>query len=110
MLESSKVDDSPQHHGFTSGPRNYFIPNIDMKNFDGKDPITWIFHMEQFFDLHQVPNMQKVIIASLYLEPDEFVWYQWIYDHEKEYITSWSIFTEELIPHYGDINRNTFFS
>ena len=42
-LESSKVDDSLQHHGFNSGPRNYFIPKIDMRKFDGKDPITWIF-------------------------------------------------------------------
>ena len=42
-LESSKVDDSLQHHGFNSGPRNYFIPNIDKRKFDGKDPITWIF-------------------------------------------------------------------
>ena len=66
--------------------------------------------MEQFFDLHQVPTMQKVTIASLYLEPDQFVWYQWLCDHKRESIISWSIFTEELIAHYGDINSNTFFS
>ena len=74
-LESSKFDDSLQHHRFNSGPWNYFIPKIDMWKFDGKDPITWIFQMEQLFDLHKVPTMQKVTIASLYLEPDQFVWY-----------------------------------
>ena len=42
-LESSKFDDSLQHHGFNSGPRNSFIPNIYMRKFDGNDPITWIF-------------------------------------------------------------------
>jgi hypothetical protein len=31
------------HQGFKSTPRNYFIPNIDMRKFDGKDPIAWIF-------------------------------------------------------------------
>ena len=41
--ESSKFDDSLQHHGFNSDPRNYFIPKIDMRNFDKKDPIMWIF-------------------------------------------------------------------
>ena len=25
-MESSKVNDSLQHHGFNLGPRNYFIP------------------------------------------------------------------------------------
>ena len=69
-LESSKVDDSLQRPGFNSVPRNYFIPKIDMRKFDGKDPITWIFQMKHFCDQHQVPTMQKVTIASLYLEPD----------------------------------------
>ena len=91
-LESSKFNYSLQHHGFISGPRNYFIPKIYMRKFDGKDPITWIFQMEQFFDLHQVPILQKVTIASLYLEPDQFVWYQWICDHKKDCIIYWSIF------------------
>jgi hypothetical protein len=66
--------------------------------------------MEQFFDLHQVPSLQKVTIASLYLENDQFVWYQWLCERKKDYIISWSIFTDELIAHYGDIKRNTFFS
>ena len=66
--------------------------------------------MEQFFDLHQVPTMQKLTISSLYLEPDQFVWYQWLCDCKKESIISWSIFIKELIAHCGDINSNTFFS
>ena len=28
------------------------IPKIDMRKFDGKDPLTSIFQMEQFFDIH----------------------------------------------------------
>jgi hypothetical protein len=47
---------------------NYFISKIDTGKFDGKDPIRWIFQMKQFFDLHQVPSLQRVTIASLYLE------------------------------------------
>jgi hypothetical protein len=96
--------------GSTQAPRNYLIPKIDMRKFDGKDPITWIFQMEQFFDLHQVPTLQKVTLASLYLENDQFVWYQWICERKKDSIISWSIFMDELIAHYGDIKRNTFFS
>ena len=54
--------------------------------------------------------MQKVTTSSLHLEPNQFVWYQWICDCKKESIISWSIFTEEFIANYGDLNRNTFFS
>ena len=66
--------------------------------------------MEQFFNLHHVPTMQKVTIGSLYLELEQFVWYQWICDYKNESIISCYIFIEELIAHYGDINSNTFFS
>ena len=43
--------------------RGIQLPKIDVRKFDGKDPTTWILQMEQFFDLHQVPNLQKVTIA-----------------------------------------------
>jgi hypothetical protein len=66
--------------------------------------------MEQFFDQHQMPRLQKVPITSLYLENDQFVWYQWICERKKNYIISWSIFMYELISHYGDIKSNILFS
>ena len=59
-------------------------------------------------DLHQVPNLQKVTISSLYLEPKQFVWYQWLCEQKKDTIISWSIFMEELISYHNDKN-NTFF-
>ena len=43
-----------------------------MRKFDGKDPVNSIPQMEQYFDLHGVPLLQKVCIASSYLEPDQF--------------------------------------
>ncbi len=58
------------------GLQTNHTPKIDMRKFDGKDPITWILQMEQFFDLHQVKSLQKVTIDSLYLEPEQFVWYR----------------------------------
>jgi len=58
-----------------------------MRKFDGKDPKTWIFHMEQFFDIHQVPALQKVNLASLYFEPNQLVWYQWICEQKKSILS-----------------------
>ena len=58
------------------GFKAYHVPKIDMKKFEGKDLKTWILQMEQFFNLHNVQNTQKVRIAILYLEPNQFVWYR----------------------------------
>ena len=79
-----------------------------MRKFDGKDPVTWILHMEQYFDLHNMQNTQKVRIATLNLEQNTFVWYRWLCSRKK--IVTWSIFMEEMIAHYEDTESNTFFS
>jgi hypothetical protein len=71
--DTRKVNQEWRNSNF--GLNTNHIPKIDMRKFDGKDPITWILQMEQFFDLHNVPHTQKVRIASLYLEPNQFVWY-----------------------------------
>ena len=61
----------------------------------------------EYFDLHGVPLLQKVSIASSYLEPDQFLWYQGLCSRKQ--LVTWSIFTEEMIAHYADTKSNTFF-
>ena len=43
--------------------KNHHIPKIDMRKLDGKDSVTWILQMEQYFDLHDVQPSQKVCIV-----------------------------------------------
>ena len=59
--------------GSTRGQGNNSLPKIYMIKFDGNNSIKWLFQIEKFFDLHKVLTLQKVTIASLYLEPDQFV-------------------------------------
>ena len=65
------------------GRKNRHIPKMDMRKFDGKDLVTWILQMEQYFDLNNVQNTQKVCIATLHLEQNTFVWYRWLCSHKK---------------------------
>ena len=69
------------------GLKAHHIPNIDMRKFYGKDIVTWILQMEQYFYLHNVQNTQKVRISNLYLEKNTFVWYRWLFSHKK--IITW---------------------
>jgi gas vesicle protein len=103
--ETRKVNQEWRNSNF--GLKTNHVPKIDMRKFDGKDLITWILQMEQFFDLHNVPHTKKVRIASLYLEPNQFVWYQWLCSRKS--LVTWTIFTEEMITHYEDTS-NIFFS
>jgi hypothetical protein len=56
--DTRKVNQEWRNSNF--GLKTNHVPKIDMRNFDGKDPITWILQMDQFFDLHNVPHTQKV--------------------------------------------------
>jgi gas vesicle protein len=55
--DTRKVNQEWRNSNF--GLKTNHVPNIDMRKFDGKDPITWILQMEQFFDLHNVPHTQR---------------------------------------------------
>jgi hypothetical protein len=104
--EIRKVNQEWRNSNF--GLKTNHVPKIDMRKFYGKDPITWILHMEQFFDLHNVPHTQKVRIASLYLEPNQFVSYRWFCSRKS--LITWTIFMKEMIALNEDTRSNTFFS
>lgn len=72
--EEDKMNMNYDFRDSNVGFKNHHIPKINMRNFDGNDLVTWILEMEQYFDLHDVQPSQKVCIASLYLEPNQFVW------------------------------------
>ena len=77
----------------SEGFKNHHISKIDMRKFDGKDPVTWILHMEKYFDLHDVQQTQNIHIAYLYLEPKQFVWYRWLCSSKA--LVTWPNFIEE---------------
>ena len=81
--DENKRNDNHDFIESNIGLKTHHVPEIDMRKFDGKDPVTRIPHMEQYFDLHNVPNTQMVDIANLYLEPNQFVWYRWLCYHKK---------------------------
>jgi gas vesicle protein len=56
--DTRKVNQEWRNYNF--GLKTNHVPKIDMRKFDGKDPITWILQMVQFFDLHNVPHTKKV--------------------------------------------------
>jgi len=75
----------------------HHVTNIDMRKFDGKDTVTWILQMEQYFDLHNVEHIQKACIETLYVELNQFLWYQWLFSCKP--LVTWSFFREEMIAH-----------
>ena len=83
MHDERKINVNRDFISSNVGWKTHHIQDIDMRNFDGKDPVTWILQMEQYFELNNVKNTQKVRLATLYLEQNTFVWYQWLFSRKK---------------------------
>ena len=64
--EENKINANHDFINSNVGRKNHHITKMDMRKFDGKDPVTWIPHMEQYFDLNNVKNTQKVCISNLH--------------------------------------------
>ena len=89
--DENKINVNSDFKNCNVGRKNHHIPKMDMRKFDGKDLVTWILQMEQYFDLHNVQNTPKVRIATLHLEKNIFLWHRWLCSRKKKF--TWSIFT-----------------
>ena len=66
--DENKINVNRDFINYNFGLNTHHIPKINMRKFDGKDPITWILQMEQYLDLNNVQNTQNVCIATVHLE------------------------------------------
>ncbi|GJU08535.1 retrotransposon gag domain, retroviral aspartyl protease [Tanacetum coccineum] len=70
--------------------RPYKYNKIDFLIFSGEDPRGWLLKAEKYFRYYQIPNEEKVEIASMHLEADALDLYSWLSDGQV-------IFWEELV-------------
>ncbi|CAL1390315.1 unnamed protein product [Linum trigynum] len=79
------------------------IARLEFPTFAGDDPTVWFSRVEQFFEFQEIPEEQKVTLASYHLEGDANQWWQWLrrtYQTEGLRIT-WDTFSSELWARFG---------
>ena len=59
--DEKKINVNREFVNSNFGGKNHHYPKMDMRKFDGKDLVTWILQMEQYFDLNNVQNTQKAL-------------------------------------------------
>lgn len=67
---------------------------LDIPRFDGKDPLNWIFKINQFFEYHHTAEDQRMRLASFYMEGEALTWFQWM--HANGQLLSWQRFLYDL--------------
>lgn len=84
---------------------------LDVPRFDGHDPLGWIFKISQFFDYQGIPELERLTIASFYMDGPALSWYQWM--HWNGLFSSWPAMLQALesrfAPSYYDDPQGTLF-
>ncbi|CAH9112200.1 unnamed protein product [Cuscuta europaea] len=72
---------------------------VDFPKFDGGDPRGWILKAEKYFRYYQVPDNQKVEIASMSLEGEALDVFAWM--NGEESILYWEELVKLLQENFG---------
>ena len=49
---------------------------LEFPRFQGEDPTCWVYQANQFFSYQNMPEHQRVIMASYHLDGDALIWFQ----------------------------------
>ncbi|KAK1372370.1 hypothetical protein POM88_028563 [Heracleum sosnowskyi] len=91
------MDRSPILQNLSSGWIHQ--PRLEIPNFSGEDPRSWIRKCDKFFLLYQVSDSLKVELVEMYLDGKVDVWYQSY--KLLNGMVSWNEFCESLIKRFG---------
>nr|DAD29438.1 TPA_asm: hypothetical protein HUJ06_030906 [Nelumbo nucifera] len=68
---------------------------VNFPIFSGEDdPVPWVNRAEQYFEYHNIPASQSLQLASIHLDGEANVWYQWYWRSHPQ--LTWLDFTEAL--------------
>ena len=72
---------------------------LDVPKFNGADPESWIFAINEYFQLLETRADQRLRIIGFNLEGDAAEWYRWM--TRNKLITSWDGFVENVRNRFG---------
>nr|POF25153.1 hypothetical protein CFP56_47401 [Quercus suber] len=104
---------SPNHNsglertqGGTIGGAQTRIYRVDFPQFNGEDPIGWIYKVEKIFKYQKTADEEKITLASFHLQDDALQWYQWF--EKTQTNVSWEEFTHALCVRFGPSDYEDF--
>lgn len=67
---------------------------LDFLIFDGRNSTCWAYKAIHYFALHPMPNGQKILLFSIYMEGNALIWFE---DSEKtKEFSTWKYFVVDF--------------
>lgn len=107
--ETSRIDlDNVQTHRSDDSHTRY--PNfssrmtkVEFPKFDGTDLRSWLYKCNQFFQLDNIDDAQKVRLAAIHLEGKALLWHQKFMKKCLNVLPTWKKYTEEITLRFGEL-------
>ena len=79
VLPTKPLDNNNRVESSVSNGGKIPIPKqvrLEFPKFDGEDPTGWIYKANQYFKYYEIPNHERILMASYYMEGPALVWFQ----------------------------------
>ena len=78
------------------------VKKVELPNFNGTDPVGWVYRAEQYFEVHNTRPEHKVRLAFIAIEEVVVHWLRWL--QGKSLAITWEGLVAELIRRFGGSN------
>ncbi|KAL4591166.1 hypothetical protein LXL04_004116 [Taraxacum kok-saghyz] len=79
-------------------------PKISLPNFDGSNPLDWLFQANNYFDYYNMPADQRLPLAVFYFTGEALSWYKHLSNNNL--LTTWADFSRALeLPYQADFEK-----
>ncbi|GKB54930.1 ty3-gypsy retrotransposon protein [Tanacetum coccineum] len=98
-LEATKGLVQARHGGGDHGSAIPRAMRLEVPKFNGTDPDSWIFSINEYFTLLDTPVDQRLKVVGFNLEGDAAEWFRWM--SRNKLITNWDGFLESVQNRFG---------
>lgn len=97
--QTRRSDDTrTRHPNFSSR-----MTKVEFPKFDGTDLRSWLYKCNQFFQLDNIDDAQKVRLAAIHLEGKALLWHQNFMKKCSNVLPTWKKYTEEINLRFGEL-------
>ncbi|KAJ9553590.1 LOW QUALITY PROTEIN: hypothetical protein OSB04_017635 [Centaurea solstitialis] len=75
------------------------LSKCELNDFNGEDPLCWIFNAERYISFYSIPDEQRVDIAGFRMEGQAAHWFQWMYQNRQ--LSSWNTLVRAIEVCFG---------
>lgn len=99
LSRSSTSHDTPPQQPSSFSQYRPRTVKMSFPHFDGTDALNWLFKADQYFKYYEVPDAQRLVLASVHFDGDVLPWFQML--EKAGRLPDWNALSRAVEAQYG---------